>query len=124
MSPSTAWDWAQRGTELWQQEGNPEGLATALAALPPLDDIKTRTARPAIPRAQQQTPKARPLPEDTDEAFTAWTVGRFGVDTEQLAELLDAVGAEDWTELEDAAVVDVDELTALLDDLPEMDPDA
>ncbi|MEU3855282.1 hypothetical protein [Streptomyces sp. NPDC029554] len=39
MSTSTAWHWAQRGAELWQHEGRPEGLAVALAALPPLDDL-------------------------------------------------------------------------------------
>ncbi|MFJ8607343.1 helix-turn-helix domain-containing protein [Streptomyces sp. NPDC093675] len=40
VSPSTAWHWAQRGAELWQQEGSPEGLAAALAALPSLGDLQ------------------------------------------------------------------------------------
>jgi hypothetical protein len=38
VSSSTAWHWARRGTELWHRDGNPEALAAALAALPPLDD--------------------------------------------------------------------------------------
>ncbi len=125
VSPCTAWQWAQRGAELWQQEGSPEALADVLAALPPLDDLKARTAAPAVPRARQEapgTPHDRPLPEAADEEFTAWAHARFGVDPEDLAELLDAVAADDWTELEDAAAVDADQLAALLDDLPDVDP--
>jgi hypothetical protein len=122
VSPSTAWHWAQRGTELWHQD-SPEALAAALAALPPLDDLKARTARPAVPTARQEAPEGpqdRPLPEDHDEAFTAWAEARFGVDPADLAELLDA--GTDWTELEDVGALDVDQLAALLDDLPDEDP--
>ncbi|GAA1016858.1 hypothetical protein GCM10009564_53270 [Streptomyces thermogriseus] len=84
VSPSTAWHWAQRGAELWRQEGDPEGLATAVAALPPLDELKARTARPTSP-----TPQERTVPEDTDEEFLAWAEARFGVDPVHPAELLD-----------------------------------
>ncbi|WP_225629595.1 helix-turn-helix domain-containing protein [Streptomyces werraensis] len=127
VSTSTAWHWAQRGAELWQRQGSPEGLAAALAALPPLDDLKARTARPADPSARQAGSRGsqdRPLPEDTDEAFTAWAEARFGVDPSHLAELLDTLGTEDWTELEEAAALDVDQLAALLDDLPDEGPAA
>ncbi|MFJ1810897.1 MULTISPECIES: helix-turn-helix domain-containing protein [unclassified Streptomyces] len=124
VSTSTAWRWAQRGTELWHRKGSPEALAAALAALPPLDDLKARTARPTVPTARQETPEDpqdRPLPEDTDEAFTAWAEARFGVDPADLAELLDVAAADDLTELETVAALDVDQLAALLDDLPDED---
>lgn len=110
VSPSTAWTWAQRGTELWHQDGSPEALAAALAVLPPLEDLKARTARPAAPTARQKTSG------DPDEEFAAWAHARFGVDPEDLAELLDAADSLDWTELDVPA--DVDQLAALLDDLP------
>lgn len=64
----------------------------------------------------------RPLPEDTDEAFAAWAEARFGVDPEELAELLDVVAADNWPDLDDLTA-DTDELAALLDDLPDEDPD-
>ncbi|MFF5257284.1 hypothetical protein ACFY4K_35475 [Streptomyces leeuwenhoekii] len=127
MSPSTAWHWAQRGTELWHRDGNPEALAAALAALPSLDDLKARTARPAAPTVQQETPEGpqdRPLPEDPDEAFTAWAQARFGIDPADLAGLLDVAAADDWTELEEATALDVDQLAVLLDDLSDEEPAA
>ncbi|MCC3654747.1 helix-turn-helix domain-containing protein [Streptomyces sp. S07_1.15] len=127
VSPSTAWTWARRGAELWHQEGGAEALAAALAALPPLEDLKARTAAPAVSRARQETPGApsdRPLPEVTDEEFTAWAHARFGVDPEDLTELLDVVAAADWTELEDVTAADAGQLAALLDDLPDEDPGA
>lgn len=37
---------------------------------------------------------------------------------------LDALGTEDWAELEEAAALDVDQLAALLDDLPDEGPAA
>jgi hypothetical protein len=119
VSPSTAWHWAQRGTELWHRDGSPEALAAALAALPPLDDLKARIARPTVPTAQD-----RPLPEDPDEAFTAWAEARFGIDPKDLAELLDVAVADYWTELETEAALNVDQLAALLDDLPDEGPAA
>ncbi|MFJ9149139.1 helix-turn-helix domain-containing protein [Streptomyces sp. NPDC102270] len=122
VSPSTAWRWAQRGMELWHREGSPEALAAALAVLPPLDDLKARTARPTVHTARQETPEDsqdRPLPEDPDEAFAVWAEARFGVDPAELAGLLDVAAADDWTELEDVAA-----LAALLDDLPDEEPDA
>ncbi|MFE0726280.1 hypothetical protein ACFW4M_32885 [Streptomyces sp. NPDC058794] len=120
VSTWTAWTWAQRGAELWQRQGDPEGLAAVLAALPPLDDLKVRTARQEAPEIRRD-----PVPpEDPDEAFTVWAEARFGVDPGHLAELLDALGTEDWTELEDAAALDADQLAALLDDLPDEGPAA
>ncbi|WP_327314293.1 hypothetical protein [Streptomyces sp. NBC_01235] len=59
---------------------------------------------------------------DTDEAFAAWAEARFGVDPEELAELLDVVAADNWPDLDDLTA-DTDELAALLDDLPDEDPD-
>ncbi|MGA5492566.1 hypothetical protein ACPCTG_32760 [Streptomyces pseudogriseolus] len=97
ISPWTAWQWARRGAELWQKEDGPEALTAALAALPPLDDLKVR-----------------PLPEDPDEAFTAWAEARFGVAPDDLAELLEAAATVDLDDL----APDVDQLAALLDDLP------
>lgn len=117
VSPWTAWQWARRGAELWQEEGGPEALTAALAALPPLDDLKTRAA-PARARAQREPSEVRPLPEDTDAAFTAWAEARFGVAPDELAELLEAAATVD---LEDLAP-DVDQLAALLADLPDEDP--
>ncbi|MFJ9101126.1 hypothetical protein ACIRJM_21970 [Streptomyces sp. NPDC102405] len=125
VSPSTAWHWAQHGTELWHRDGSPEALAAALAALPPLDDLRARTARPPVPTARQETPadpEDRPMPEDPDEAFTAWAEACFGVDPADLAELLEA--GTDWTELEDVVALDVDQLAALLDGLPDDGPAA
>ncbi|MFE7619035.1 helix-turn-helix domain-containing protein [Streptomyces sp. NPDC057496] len=107
VSSSTAWRWAQRGTELWHQEGDPKALADALAELPPLADLKARTAAP-------RPPATAPLSGDPDEAFVAWAQARFGINPEELAEL--DVGA-DWIELEDLVADDVDQLVALLDDL-------
>lgn len=49
VSTWTAWKWAQRGAELWQQEGSPEGLEAALAALPPLDDLQGPDGSPGRP---------------------------------------------------------------------------
>ncbi|PNV30941.1 hypothetical protein C1708_33235 [Streptomyces sp. DH-12] len=105
---------------MWQQQGNSEGLAAALAALPTLDDLKARTARQEAPEVRRD-----PVPpEDPNEAFTVWAEARFGVDPDHLAELLNALGTEDWTELEDAAALDADQLAALLDDLPDGGPAA
>lgn len=118
VSPWTAWQWARRGAELWQEEGGPEALTAALAALPPLDDLKARTAAPAASRAQREPSEVRLLPEDPDEAFTAWAEARFGVAPDDLAELLEAAATVD---LEDLAP-DVDQLAALLADLPDEDP--
>lgn len=68
------------------------------------------------PRCRPWTiPRARP--EDTVEAFTAWAEARWGVEPGHLAELLDAVAVENWIEVEDAAVPDVVQVTALLADL-------
>ncbi|MFF0164046.1 helix-turn-helix domain-containing protein [Streptomyces sp. NPDC005263] len=125
VSPSTAWHWAQGGTELWHQASSPEALAAALAALPPLDDLKARTARPAAhtdPPEMPEEPQDWPQPEDPDEAFAAWAQARFGIDPAELTELLDVTAADDWTETEDMALLDVDQLAALLDDLPDEEP--
>lgn len=116
VSTSTAWHWAQRSTALWHQENDPEGLTAALAALPPLDDLKARTAAPRPP----QCPAPTPPPEDPDEAFTAWARTRFGIDTEDLAEL-EAAGT-DWAELAALNEADADQLAALLDDLADEEP--
>ncbi|MFJ7148304.1 hypothetical protein ACIQVT_08885 [Streptomyces sp. NPDC100445] len=116
VSPSTTWRWAQRGTELWHRGGDPEALAAALAALRPLDELKDRAAVPRPP----QRPAAAPLPEDPDEAFAVWAQARFGVDPEDLAELLET--GMDCTGLEDAMALDADQLAALLDDLPDEEP--
>ncbi|MGA5552640.1 hypothetical protein [Streptomyces pseudogriseolus] len=117
VSPWTAWQWARRGAELWQEEGGPEALTAALAALPPLDDLKARTA---ASRAQREPSEVRPLPEDPDEAFTAWAEARFGVAPVDLAELLEAAATVDLDDL----APDVDQLAALLVDLPDEDADA
>ncbi|WP_328503628.1 helix-turn-helix domain-containing protein [Streptomyces sp. NBC_00457] len=118
VSPSTVWRWAQRGTALWHQENDPEGLAAALAALPPLDDLKARTAAPRPP----QRPAPAPPPEDPDEAFTAWARARFGIAPEDLAEL-EAAGT-DWADLDALNEADADQLAALLDDLADEEPAA
>ncbi|MGA5606199.1 helix-turn-helix domain-containing protein [Streptomyces griseoincarnatus] len=120
ISPWTAWQWARRGAELWQEEGGPEALTAALAALPPLDDLKARAATPAASRAQREPSEVRPLPEDTDAAFTAWAEARFGIDPEDLAELMEAADTAELVDL----TADVDQLAALLDDLPDEDADA
>jgi hypothetical protein len=59
VSPSTAWHWAQRGTELWHRDGSPEALAAALAALPPLDDLKPGPPALPSPRRSRRRPRAR-----------------------------------------------------------------
>lgn len=48
VSPWTAWQWARRGAELWQEEGGPEALTAALAALPPLDDLQGPDGGPDV----------------------------------------------------------------------------
>ena len=69
-----------------------------------------------------ENPQDWPQPEDTDEAFAAWAQACFGVDPAKLAELLDVTAADDWTDPEDMALLDVDQLAELLDDLPDVDP--
>ncbi|WP_444468373.1 hypothetical protein ACR31U_35040 (plasmid) [Streptomyces rochei] len=59
MSTSTAWHWAQRGAELWKEQGDPEGLAAALAALPSLDDLQGPHSRSTAPTASSTDPAAR-----------------------------------------------------------------
>ncbi|MDX2930417.1 helix-turn-helix domain-containing protein [Streptomyces sp. NRRL_B-16638] len=120
VSTSTAWHWAQRGTALWHQENAPEGLAAALATLPPLDDLKARTAALRPPQRPAPTPPPEDPDEDPDEAFTAWARARFGIDPEDLTEL-EAAGT-DWTELDALNEADADQLAALLDDLADKEP--
>ncbi|MFJ7069877.1 helix-turn-helix domain-containing protein [Streptomyces sp. NPDC101115] len=115
VSTSTAWQWAQRGAELWQQEGGPEGLTAALAALPPLDELKARTAHPVAPTARQETPDQAQAPEETDEVFAAWAEARFNVAPDELTKLLDVPTFDDWPD----PFAETDELAALLDDLEE-----
>ncbi|MFC8816576.1 helix-turn-helix domain-containing protein [Streptomyces olivaceus] len=109
VSPSTAWTWAQRGAELWQQEGTPETLADALAALPPLEELKARTTPPVAP-PQEETPR-----QDTEEEFAAWAAIHSGLAPDELAELLEAASAQDWTDVlgdpgaDDLAVLLADE---------------
>lgn len=46
--------------------------------------IRARTARPTVPAARQEAhgaPQDRPLPEDTDEKFTAWAQARYHAGT-------------------------------------------
>lgn len=54
----------------------------------------------------------------------AWAHARFDVDPAHLAELLDGA-ADDWADLADLddLAPDVDQFAALLDDLPEVDPE-
>ncbi|MEW1604964.1 hypothetical protein AB0450_29595, partial [Streptomyces sp. NPDC093808] len=120
VSPWTAWQWARRGAELWQEEGGPKALTAALAALPPLDDLKARTPPPAAPKTRQEGPEVVRSFADNDEEFTAWAEARFGLDPEDLAELLEAPTTVDLEDLDP----DVDQLAALLADLPDEDADA
>ncbi|GAA1016860.1 hypothetical protein GCM10009564_53280 [Streptomyces thermogriseus] len=55
---------------------------TAAVGLPPLDELKARTARPAIPEFRHR---------ENDAEFLAWAEARVGADPAHLAELLDAV---------------------------------
>ncbi|KOU99093.1 helix-turn-helix domain-containing protein [Streptomyces sp. XY533] len=107
VSTSTAWHWAQRGAALWQAEGPPEALAEALAALPPLDDLKARPADAEAP--------AEPL-SDEDDGFAAWAQRRFGIDPDDLAATPDA---DDWTDLDLDLGVSVDQITAILGEVDE-----
>lgn len=68
----------------------------------PWTTSKARTGRrPALPAARQEASEPTQAPGDTDESFAAWAEARFGVDPEELAELLDVVAADNWPDLDD-----------------------
>ena len=74
---STAHVWAKRGAELWKQEEAPDALRAALAALPPLDDLRAVTNAPKVA-------DGRTAPSDADEGFAEWAVRHVGVDPGKL----------------------------------------
>jgi hypothetical protein len=82
--------------------------------------LRGHPLREEFDEAERQ--EERLLPEDADEAFTAWAEARFGVEPEHLTELLDATAAEDWTELEDTPAVDAPSSPAWTTETPRNPP--
>ncbi|GAA2699298.1 hypothetical protein GCM10010095_70680 [Streptomyces anthocyanicus] len=103
--------WGQRETEQWHQGCSSEALAVT-RALPPLGDRKA-PGRPYGATGDVRSPR---------RGVRRLGTGLLRLDPEGLAELLDAADSLDWTELDVSA--DVDQVAALLDDLPDEVPGA